>query len=146
MADTSVQRLVADWVNEVFLPTRMSGVFQERRVRLNTGGEHRFAAVSSCGRKVGSISTGSAQTSGGKLGVGKLTKIRADMLFLLLADADDRFIAFVDRTMLHKIQTEKAEGRVPHEIELIFVEGLPPDLSARLAEAQKEASNEVSPS
>ena len=146
MADTGVQREVAEWIIDRFLPAQFGGVaFRRREVRLQSGGLHQFAAVSEDGRRVGSICTGRARTARAKLAVGKMNKIRADMFFLLTAQCDERFLVFTDREMFDLMQREKNEfRRVPKEIELLFA-ALPEELRERLDRSQARASEEVTP-
>lgn len=144
MADTRTQRLIADWLREEWLPSQLSERFVHRGVSLSTGGEYRFDAVSASGGTVVSLSTSRARTAGGKLGVGKLTKVRADMLFLLLANANRRVVVLTDAEMYEQFEKERKLGRVPPNIEIRFAE-LPERLAAPLAEAQSRASAEVRP-
>ena len=85
MAQTGVQLEVEDWVRREWLPREFGQKFSRERLKLTSGGVFDFDAVSADGKIVASISTSAAHTARGKLGVGKLAKIRADMLFLLMA-------------------------------------------------------------
>jgi hypothetical protein len=144
MADTRVQLEAEDWVTREWMPKAYAQPFHRDRVSLRSGGVFDFDAVSSDNKIIAAISTSGASTSGGKLAVGKLQKIRADMLFLLLAKADRRLLVFTERDMYDLCLKEKAGGRVPPEIEFAHAE-LPAELKSRLYEAKKSASQEVQP-
>ena len=89
------------------------------------------------------ISTSASKTARGKHAVGKLLKLRSDMLFLHLAQGPDRrMIILTERDMYEACQKEKAGGRVPQEIELYLAE-IPTDLRSRLYSAKDTASREV---
>lgn len=145
MADTSVQVEIASYICDNVLPEAFGAPFSRERIQLSSGGNHSFAAVSSDRRMVGTICTGAASTANGKLAVGKLNKVRADLYFLLLAEAERKFIVVVQPVMRQLLTSERDEfRRIPSNIEIIGA-NLPPKLLDRLAAAQKEASVEVSP-
>ncbi len=66
------------------------------------------------------------------------------MYFLLLADADRRFIVLTEADMLAVCEAEKRNGRVPTSIEFVLAE-IPDELRNRLNAARQKASEEVSP-
>jgi hypothetical protein len=147
MANTSVQREAEVWVVRKTLPDIYGQVFSKARLPLAWGGSFEFDAVSADRRVVACVSTSGSRTSGGKLAVGKVLKIKADTLYLLNAiDVQRRVLVFTDRTMLEHFEKERRSGRFPPaaEIELRFAE-LPNDIAARLFEARAVASAEVSP-
>src|SRR5205807_2594422 len=90
MADTRVQLEVEDWVRREWMKKLFAMRFSRERVRLSCGGYFDADAVSENFKIVAAISTSGARTSGGKNAVGKMLKIRSDMYFLLLADAERR--------------------------------------------------------
>lgn len=145
MADTSVQREVEGWLRENWLPAKYGQRFSAKPLRLSSGGSFDFDAVSQDGSIAVTISTSAALTAGGKRGSGKLQKIRADALFLLLAQAKRSVLVFTEPDMFRLCQKETQNGRLPASLELALAE-LPPELQARLAEARRKASAEVSPS
>ena len=144
MADTRVQLEAEDWIRRNWLPQRFGRAFYRERIRLSSGGVHDFDAVSADGTIVASISTSSATTASGKPGVGKLTKIRADMLFLLLTKAERRMIVLTERDMHQLFLREIEGGRVPSSIEFLLAE-LPEELARKLQASRTLASREVSP-
>jgi hypothetical protein len=84
------------------------------------------------------------KATGGKA-TPKLQKIRADALFLLLAEIPSREIVFTDRAMYELAKQEMDNGRFPREIELVLAD-LPEELEARLRTVRAEMAAEVTPS
>src|SRR3989344_9497502 len=104
MADTRIQLEVEDWIRREWLPQKYGQSFRRERLRLDAGGFFDFDAVSADNFIVISISTSSASTAGGKGGAGKLQKLRADMLFLGMAEAQKRIIVLTERDMYQLCQ------------------------------------------
>lgn len=144
MADTRCQNECEAWVRAKWLPASYGQPFSEKRVRLTSGGEFKFDAVSEDGSLVVSISTSRAVTSGGKRGVGKLMKLRGDMLFHSMAVGRRQIMVLTESCMFDACLAEQAKGRVPRGIEFVHVK-LPEDLSARLAVSRDRSSLEVQP-
>jgi len=76
--------------------------------------------------------------------VGKLMKLRSDMLFLLLSEAPRKVMVLCESDMYTLCQRERESGRVPKEIEFVHAH-LPDELAIRLIAARKLSSDEVSP-
>ncbi len=144
MADTRIQLEVEDWVRKEWMPHALGQLFNRERVALSSGGVFDFDAVSADETVVATISTSGATTSGGKLAVGKLLKIRSDMLFLVLAKADRRIVVLTERDMYEQCMKEKHGGRVPLQIEFLHAE-IPEPWKQKLRAAKKSASDEVQP-
>jgi hypothetical protein len=144
MADTRVQAEVEDWVREQWMPKEFGQRFHRERVRLSSGGVFDFDAVSHDRKIVASISTSGGRTSSGKLGVGKLHKLRSDMLFLLMAEGERKLLCLTERDMLEVCEKEAKGGRVPKGIEIIYAT-VPAELDERLKAAREVASREVRP-
>ena len=144
MADTSVQVEVEDWIRTNWMPEAFGQRFFRERVSLEPGGVFDFDAVSGDGRTVGSISTSGARTASGKLVVGKMMKLRSDILFLLMADADRRLLVLSEEDMVAQCQKEIDKGRLPTSVEIVHAP-IPEELRMRLDAARKIASREVSP-
>ena len=126
------------------MPPKYGQPFYRERVELTSGGVFDFDAVSSDRKVVASISTSAATTAGGKRGVGKLNKIRSDMLFLLLATAERRIVVLTEKDLYELFLREREAGRVPREIEFELAE-IPSELAFRLTDSRGRASREVSP-
>jgi hypothetical protein len=145
MADTRVQLEVEDWVRRTWMPDRFGQKFNRDRCKLSSGGVFDFDAVSDDAKIVASISTSGAKTASGKPAVGKLLKLRSDMLFLLLAqEAEKRIIILTEPDMYELCNKERSGGRVPLSIEFVLAT-IPDELRQKLQDARKIASREVSP-
>lgn len=145
MANTRVQTEVEDWVREKWMPGHFGCEFYRNRLILISGGVFDFDAVSHDRRIAVCISTSGGKTASGKHAVGKLFKLRSDMLFLLLAkEPEKRIIVLTEPDMLEVCSKEKAGGRVPQQIEFVLAD-LPEDLREKLTQARENASREVSP-
>lgn len=144
MADTRVQLEVEDWVRQNWMAEEFGQKFFRERIKLTPGGYFDFDAVSADQRVVATISTSSARTASGKHGVGKLMKLRSDMYFLLLANAERRLVVLTEEDMYLACLKEQNAGRVPETIEFVRAK-IPEELEARLQEARKVASKEVTP-
>jgi hypothetical protein len=115
--------------------------FSRERLRLRSGGVFDFDAVSDDHSIVATISTSGAKTSGGKQAVGKILKLRSDMLFLTMVEARQRIIVLTERDMCDYCEKEKAAGRIPPEIDFICAI-IPDDLRSRLVAARLKSSEE----
>ena len=144
MANTTCQLECEDWVRLQWLPSQLGQQFHRERLRLTSGGVFDFDAVSADRRIAATISTAGANTSSGKRGAGKLSKLRADMLFLLMADVSRRLIILTESDMYDLCQREAQAGRVPTPIEFLHAP-LPSELCRRRPAARRISSAEVSP-
>lgn len=127
-----------------FLPAKFGQPFHRERLRLSSGGVFDFDAVSADQTVAATISTSGATTATGKHGVGKMMKLRSDMLFLLLAGRPKSFLVLTEQDMYQLCLKERHGGRVPLEIEFLYAE-LPAELAQRLRDARRASSTEVSP-
>ena len=144
MADTRVQLEVEDWIRRNWMPTRFGGTkFSRERLPLRSGGVFDFDAVSEDRSIVATISTSGSKTSGGKHAVGKILKLRSDMLFLTLVEAKQRIIVLTETDMFEQCKKEAAGGRVPKEIEFVCAP-IPEQLRKLLIAARLKASGELS--
>ena len=144
MADTRCQVECEDWVRREWMPTVFGKSFYRERMPLTSGGVFDFDAVSADKTMIASISTSGARTASGKHAVGKLMKLRSDILFLLMSKASRKLIILCEPDMYALCQRELDGGRVPKEIEF-FHAPLPDELAIKLAAAGKIGSDEVSP-
>ncbi|MGA3168530.1 MAG: hypothetical protein ABSF14_20700 [Terriglobia bacterium] len=141
MADTRVQLEVEDWVRRNWMASQFGMRFSRERLPLRSGGVFDFDAVSEDRSTVATISTSGAITSGGRHAVGKILKLRSDMLFLTMVEAKRRVIVLTERDMCDQCEKEAAGGRVPPEIEFVCAV-VPEELRARLVSARLKASGE----
>ncbi len=144
MADTRVQTEVEDWLRANWFRTQYGQRFRRERLKLRSGGVFDFDAVSDDNTIVASISTSAGKTASGKAGVGKIMKIRSDLYFLLLIEAQRKIVVFTQQDMFDVFKQEVKAGRVPSEIEFAFAR-IPAELRTKLEEARAIASKEVTP-
>jgi hypothetical protein len=146
MADSKTQRDAEVWIREQWLPKVFGQQFFKKKLPLRSGGKFEFDGVSLDDHIAVSISTSCGITNGGKKASPKLHKMRADALFLFLANVEQRFLVFSDRCMFDLCQAEINSGRFPHEVKIRLVESLPVELETALVNARRLAALEVSPS
>ncbi|MCY4350408.1 MAG: hypothetical protein OXC25_11240 [Thiotrichales bacterium] len=145
MADTRVQTKVEDWVRCEWMSERFGQRFSRERLGLSSGGVFDFDAVSSDGSIVANISTSGSRTASGKHAVGKMLKVRSDIFFLLLVQADRKLVLLTERDMYDRWLSEVESGRVPASIEFVHVD-IPDHLETQLQASRRAASREVTPS
>lgn len=90
MADTRIQLEVEDWVRRNWLKAQFGMPFFRERRLLRSGGVFDFDAVSEDNSIVATISTSGSKTATGKYAVGKILKLRSDMLFLTMVETKRR--------------------------------------------------------
>jgi hypothetical protein len=144
MTRSDVQLKIEIWIRQTWLPKVYGQAFQPEPLRLISGGNFNFDAVSEDDTIIVNISTSSAKTARGKHAAGTIQKIRADVLFLMMTLAEKRLIVLTEKDMFDYWEAEKVSGRVPLEIEFVHAP-LPDDLADQLKEAKQVASQEVSP-
>lgn len=142
MADTRVQLEVEDWIRREWIVKQFGQKFHRDRVKLSPGGVFDFDAVSADGKIIATISTSGSVTATGNYAVGKMLKIRSDMYFLLLANAERRVVVLTEQDMHDQCEKEKAAGRVPSSIEFVHAP-LPSNLQVKLQASRKKASTEM---
>jgi hypothetical protein len=141
VADTRMQIEVEDWVRRNWMASHFGMKFSRERLVLRSGGVFDFDAVSEDHSIVATISTSGSKTSSGKHAVGKMLKLRSDMLFLTMVEAKRRLIILTEHDMFLRCEKESSGGRVPPEIEFVCAI-IPEDLRARLVAARRKASGE----
>ena len=124
------------------MPEQFASKFSRERLPIRSGGVFDFDAVSDDRTIVATISTSGSRTSGGKHAVGKILKLRSDMLFLTLVEAKRRIIVLTERDMFLQCEKKYAGGRVPREIEFLCAQ-IPDALRTRLVAARFKASGEM---
>lgn len=144
MANSHYQLEVEKHLRTYYLSEYFHQGFRVAKLPLSSGGIFEFDAVSDDGEIVVCISTSTGKTLRGKFAAGKVQKIRADMLFLLMAQARQRIILFTEADMYQIFLSERDKGRVPQEIEFLHAE-IPAEIAEKLKAARQLASDEVSP-
>lgn len=145
MANTATQNKIRRWITDEWVPKNLGINLTSRDIDLTSGGTIRLKAVSADGKAIVTITTSRAETPSGSEGRGKLSKVRADLYFVLLSQGIKRSILLcTERSMFNLLQREIGEGRIPRHTEIHLVT-LPDDLREQLNEAQSRASMEVTP-
>lgn len=130
------------------LPSRFRLNFDKRKLAVglrHDGSEsyHEFDAVSADGRIVVSIKASSGPTSGGNVPDGKIKGAYAELHFLGLVDAPERYLVLTDQEF-YRIFSSVSEGKLPPLVELLHIP-LPETLQREVTAARDVASKEVSP-
>jgi hypothetical protein len=144
MANSTAQLAAESWVRDVWLPKKYGQPFWEKRLRLIEGDKFEFDAVSDDNSIIVNISTSSAITAGQKYPAGKVQKLRADILFMMMATGKRKLLVLTEQDMFELCQKEKRNGRIPAEIDFVYAE-LPTAITTLLIKAKTMASKEVSP-
>ena len=144
MANTRAQLSVENWIRSVWMPERYEQRFLRKRLSLSSGGLFEFDAVSADGKIIANISTSGSRTANGKQAVGKMNKIRSDIYFLLLADAERKVELLTESDMYEQWRKEVENGRVPDSIEFTHVR-IPAELNMELQASRRRASRESGP-
>lgn len=144
MANTSEHLAAEKWIVKNQLPQLLGGVFlPATKTRLIWGGVFEFDAVSADRSVAVCISTSSGKTSSGKFPSAKVTKLKADALYLLHAVGVKRCVmAFTNGAMCDAIRKEQERGRFPPEIELVLVQ-LPDEIATAVEVSRAIASKET---
>ncbi|MGH3881575.1 MAG: hypothetical protein ACRDSK_31520 [Actinophytocola sp.] len=117
--------------------------FHKRTLRLQTGGDHEFDAVSDNGRIVASVKTASGRTSGGGHPAGTVVNCIAELYFLTQVRARRRLLVLTSPEF-HTIFMRAVQGKIAAGIEIVHIP-LPAELQARLSAVQQVANDEVQP-
>ncbi len=143
MADTGAQKRAADWVRNNWLKEKFGKLFEKRTCRLNTGSEVEFNAVSQDGKIVAFISTSTPLVPKGSVGRGKLSKVRADALFLSMAEGNlERLLIYTELDMVNLVAGEYQAGRLPRNITVLHA-SLPDNLQIEVSASRRKASDEL---
>ena len=146
MADTSVQRDIAEWIRTTWLQETYHQTFQKSSVKLSLGGAHEFSAVSSDNNIVACISTSELKSPSNNKGAGKVKNIWADLYFLIHVEVNERMVLFTEQDMFAHFEQEAARGKVPKTIRFYHVPITDEHLCDQLKASRTRASKEVAPS
>jgi hypothetical protein len=117
--------------------------FHRTKLRLQTGGEHEFDAVSDNSRIVASIKAAAAPGSGVRDPSGKVVNCFAELYFLSLVRARRRLLVLTS-PRFHELFAALAQGKVAPGVEIVHIP-LSAEVQARVAAVQKAAGDEVQP-
>ena len=144
MANTTAQKRAREWIIAHWMPANLDAHFERRDVSLASGGTAPLDAVSEDGTIGAIISTSLAETPSDPVGRGKLSKLRADLYFMLLATGiKRRLIIFTEPSMQRLADQERADGRIPRDIETLLARITDQGVRDRLDRARENASREM---
>jgi len=114
--------------------------FNKRFLKLTSGGEHEFDAVSEDLSIVAGIKTHSWTTRGGRRPAGKIAQLYQELYFLGLVEAKMKYLILTNEDTYENFKNA-SYGKVANRIEIIFCQ-LPPRMEAKVADIQAKASRE----
>jgi len=100
------------------LPHNSASYFSVAKGRV---AKHEFDAVSEDRKIVCAIKTASWKTSGGKRGAGKIQGAYAEIYFLNLVDAEEKYLVLTDPEFFENLRRD-SEGKLAPKIELLYCE------------------------
>ena len=118
VVDTTALQEAFEWVR-AGLGSRYTSPFEKATVVLRTGGTRTFNGVSADQRVVGTTTTSSGPTPGGKKPVGKGSAI-AELYYLTLARAETRLLVVTEPAFI-KLLDRELHGALDPGVELVHV-------------------------
>lgn len=123
MADTralksEIEPYVCTWLTNKFGKPFQSEFLTLSGVK-DRPARHEFDAVSEDRKIVCGIKTASWTTSGGKRGSGKIQGAYAELFFLNLVQADQKYLVLTDPEFFEKLR-EDSRGKLPLKIDLLY--------------------------
>lgn len=115
--------------------------FGKKKLRLKSGGEFNFDAVSLDGSIVISIKSSRGTTRGGKPPTGAIKAAIADLYYLSLVEAERRILVLTDKGFYDRLSHDLRQ-RIAPGLELKHVP-LPAELDQKVQAALDFASNEM---
>ena len=103
--------------------------------------QHEFDAVSEDKKIVCGIKTASWTTSGGKRGSGKIQGAYAELYFLNLVEAGQKYLVLTDNEFYEKLKND-SRGKLAPDTDLLYCE-LPEDLQREVAAIRTESRKEL---
>src|SRR2546427_4538976 len=125
MADTRGYLKAEESVRNKGLPERFHQRFEKRALRVGTKQDgspamHEFDAVSENGDIVASIKAHSGKTTGGNPPQGKFNSAFAEVLFLSIVPAREKYLVLTD-PRFHELFRSKADGKLPSGVKLLLL-------------------------
>src|SRR5690606_4873954 len=96
MATSNSFLIVEKHIRDEWLQRKFGQPFTKKSVSLRDNGTFEFDAVSSDNQIVGCISANSGRARQGGLAKTKMSKIRSDIMFLMLSEAPQRLMILAD--------------------------------------------------
>jgi len=116
--------------------------FSKQTLKLRTGGNHEFDAVSQDNSIIAGIKTNSAKTSGGNPPSGKYAVLFQELYFLSLVQAPEKLLVLTNEDMYKAFQNNSS-GKIAKGIKIVFCP-LPQNIKEKVAMVQAGASEEQS--
>ncbi len=144
MANTNyLKNDVETWVRDYWLAGQFPKKrFTKKTLKLRTGGNHEFDAVSQDNSIIAGIKTNSGKTSGGNPPSGKYAVLFQELYFLSLVQALRKLLVLTNKDMYKAFQNNSS-GKIAEGIEIVFCQ-LPQNIREKVASIQAEASGEQS--
>ena len=101
---------------------------------------HEFDAVTEDRKIVCGIKTASWTTSGGKRGAGKIQGAYAELYFLSLVEAEQKYLVLTDHEFYEKLKHD-SQGKLAPDVNLLWCE-LPEELQREVAAIRVESRKE----
>jgi hypothetical protein len=145
MADTRLLKTKVEPHVRSWLTTKFGQPFRSESLLLSgvKGGAayHEFDAVSDNKKIVCGIKTASWKTSSGKRGAGKIQGAYAELYFLSLVDAEEKYLVLTDPEFYENLKRD-SEGALAAGIELLRCE-LPDDLKREVDAIRARSRREL---
>jgi hypothetical protein len=142
MANTNyLKNDIENWCRNWLAQQFPGNHFSKQNLKLVTGGNHEFDAVSNDKSIVAGITTRSWKTQGGNLPSGKFDGLYTELYFLNLVDAKIKFLILTNKEMYDDF-TRRSQGKVANGIEIKFCQ-LPLEKSVKVDSVQGIASREL---
>lgn len=150
MADTrKLKNQVEEWFRSELKKEYLHETVKKEKVRLIWDGEFEYdAVIRGKDKSINSVyllSCSEFKTASGKGGMGKLHKIKSDILMMAGTDCPNKILVFTGKTMYEKIESEIEKGRLPRDIKIKFLKNLPNDIKNLINNIVEESSKEVTP-
>jgi hypothetical protein len=90
VVNTSVQGKVEQWLRSSWSPWEFGQAFEEKTVRLTSGGQYKCDAVSQDEKMLVAICTSGKTTASGNQAAGSIKNVRSDRQLLSVAEGDKK--------------------------------------------------------
>ena len=142
MADTTKIKIVIEPYVRSWLSNQFTGhAFEKKRVRLASGGSHKFAAVAEDGSIVAAILCNRARTRTQRENTGGVRKALTDLSYLQeLSEDVKKAMVFTDDSFCN-LMRRRASRLVTEPVQMMVC-ALPPRLETLLGEILDKASHE----
>ena len=141
MANTNyLKNEVENWVRSWLAGQFPGHSFAKHTLKLSTGGQHEFDAVSSDRNIIAGIKTNSYKTKSGNLPQGKFAELYRELYFLSLFNGSNKVLILTNEDMFNDFR-KRSEGKVAEGIRILFCQ-LPPAIIQKVKAVQRQASSE----